>query len=49
MLFRSQEVLTRAQLQRALPQSTTYTFVEARKAYSRIERRTINCWIFKTP
>ena len=44
-----QEVLTRAQLQRALPQSTTYTFVETRKAYSRIERRTINCWIFKTP
>lgn len=44
-----QEVLTRAQLQRALPQSTTYTFVETRKAYSRIERRTINCWIFKAP
>jgi len=42
-----QEVLTRAQLQRALPQSTTYKFVESRKAYSRIERRTINCWIFK--
>ncbi len=44
-----QEVLTRAQLQRALPQSTTYTFVETRKAYSKLERRTINCWIFKTP
>ena len=44
-----QEVLTRAQLQRALPQSTTYTFVETRKAYSRLERRTINCWIFKKP
>ena len=44
-----QEVLTRAQLQRALPQSTTYTFVASRKAYSRLERRTINCWIFKKP
>ncbi|WP_207267450.1 toprim domain-containing protein [Pseudomonas sp. GW101-3H06] len=43
----SQEVLTRAQLQRALPQSTTYKFLETRKAYSRIERRTINCWLFK--
>ncbi|QLG95741.1 toprim domain-containing protein [Pseudomonas yamanorum] len=42
-----QEVLTRAQLQRALPQSTTYKFLETRKAYSRIERRTINCWLFK--
>jgi len=44
-----QEVLTRAQLQRALPQSTTYKFVETKKAYSRIERRTINCWVFKKP
>jgi hypothetical protein len=44
-----QEVLTRVQLQRALPQSTTYKFLETRKAYSRIERRTINCWLFKKP
>lgn len=44
-----QEVLTRAQLQRALPQSTTYKFLETRKTYSRIERRTINCWLFKKP
>ena len=44
-----QEVLTRTQLQRALPQSTTYQFLETRKAYSRIERRTINCWVFKKP
>lgn len=43
----NQEVLTRAQLQRALPLSTSFKFVETRKAYSRIERRTINCWIFK--
>lgn len=44
-----QEVLTRVQLQRALPQSTTYKFMESRKTYSRIERRTINCWLFKKP
>ncbi|WP_338522437.1 toprim domain-containing protein [Pseudomonas batumici] len=42
-----QEVLTRVQLQRALPKSTTYTFMESRKTYSRLERRTINCWLFK--
>jgi len=42
-----QEVLTRAQLQRALPQSLSFKFIESKKAYSRIERKTINCWLFK--
>lgn len=42
-----QELLTRAQLQRALPQSTTYRFIERTKKHSRIEGRSINQWLFK--
>lgn len=42
-----QELLTRAQLQRALPQSTTYKFIERTKKHSRIEGRSINQWLFK--
>lgn len=42
-----QEVIPTVLLQRALRQSRTYTFIESRKAYSRLERRGINCWIFK--
>jgi len=42
-----QESIPTSQLRRYLPQSRTYAFVESRKIYSRIERRGVNCWIFK--
>ncbi|HEP9482370.1 TPA: toprim domain-containing protein [Pseudomonas aeruginosa] len=42
-----QEVLPTALLQRYLRQSRTHTFIETRKCHSRLEQRSINCWIFK--
>lgn len=42
-----QEVISEAMLRRALPQSTTHTFIETRKVRSPLEKRSIWCWIFK--
>ena len=42
-----QEVTPNVLLQRALRQSRTHAFIESRKTYSRLERRGINCWLFK--
>ena len=42
-----QEVIPSSQLRRSFPKSRTHTFVENGKRYSRIERRGLNCWIFK--
>lgn len=42
-----QEVIHATQLHRALPQSSSHTFVEIRKVRSAIEKRPLNCWIFR--
>ena len=42
-----QEVIHATQLQRALPKSSPYTYVEIRKVRSVIEKRPLNCWIFR--
>ncbi|WP_028681562.1 toprim domain-containing protein [Pseudomonas chlororaphis] len=42
-----QEIIHATQLQRALPHSTSYTFVEIRKIRSVIEKRPLNCWVFR--
>ena len=42
-----QEVIPSSQLRRAFPKSRTHTFIESGKRYSRIERRGLNCWVFK--
>lgn len=42
-----QEVIPDVMLRRALPNSTTYPFIEIRKVRSPIEKRSINCWLFK--
>ena len=42
-----QEVIHATQLQRALPKSSSYTYVEIRKVRSVIEKRPLNCWIFR--
>lgn len=42
-----QEVIPSVLLQRALRQSRTHPFIESRKTHSKIERRSINCWVFK--
>lgn len=42
-----QEVIHATQLHRALPQSSSHTFVEIRKVRSVIEKRPLNCWIFR--
>jgi hypothetical protein len=42
-----QEVIASSQLRRAFPKSRTHTFIESGKRYSRIERRGLNCWVFK--
>lgn len=34
-------------LQKALKQSRTHSFLETRKCHSRIEQRSLNCWVFK--
>lgn len=41
-----QEVIPATQLHRALPQSTSHTFIETRKVRSIIEKRALNCWVF---
>lgn len=41
-----QEVISEALLRRALPQSATHPFIEIRKVRSRIEKRSIWCWLF---
>lgn len=41
-----QEVIADALLRRALPQSATHRFIEIRKVRSRIEKRSIWCWLF---
>ena len=42
-----QEVIHATQLHRALPQSSSHTFIEIRKVRSAIEKRPLNCWIFR--
>ena len=42
-----QEVIHATQLHRALPLSTSHTFVETRKVRSVIEKRSLNCWLFR--
>jgi hypothetical protein len=42
-----QEVIHATQLHRALPLSTTHTFIETRKVRSVIEKRSLNCWLFR--
>lgn len=42
-----QEVIHATQLHRALPLSTTHTFIETRKVRSVIEKRSLNCWMFR--
>lgn len=42
-----QELIPDSLLRKAFPQSRTHTFIESRKTHSRLERRSINCWIFK--
>jgi len=41
-----QEPIADTQLRRSLPNSTTHKFIEIRKVRSRIEKRSINCWMF---
>ncbi|OFJ42649.1 hypothetical protein BJN42_26550 [Pseudomonas koreensis] len=41
-----QEVIHATQLHRALPMSTSHTFIETRKVRSAIEKRALNCWVF---
>ncbi|WJD63131.1 toprim domain-containing protein [Pseudomonas kurunegalensis] len=41
------EMLPTILLQRALKQSRTHPFLETRKTHSRIEQRSLNCWVFK--
>lgn len=41
------EALPTVLLQKALRQSRTHPFLETRKCHSRIEQRSLNCWIFK--
>lgn len=42
-----QEVIQATLLHRALPLSTTHTFIETRKVRSMIEKRPLNCWLFR--
>ena len=42
-----QEVIHATQLHRALPLSTTHFFLETRKVRSVIEKRALNCWVFR--
>ncbi|MGR2710521.1 hypothetical protein B7453_19375 [Pseudomonas sp. IB20] len=42
-----QEVIHATQLQRALPLSSSHTFLEVRKVRSCIEKRPLNCWLFR--
>lgn len=42
-----QEVTPTNLLMRYLRQSRTYPFIETRKVHSRLERRTLNCWLFR--
>ncbi|KAB0566577.1 hypothetical protein C9383_15795 [Pseudomonas palleroniana] len=41
------EALPTILLQKALKQSRTHPFLETRKCHSRIEQRSLNCWVFK--
>lgn len=42
-----QEVIHATQLHKALPLSTSHTFIETRKVRSVIEKRSLNCWVFR--
>ena len=42
-----QEVIHATQLHRALPLSSSHTFIETRKVRSVIEKRSLNCWLFR--
>ncbi|RMQ48783.1 Phage protein [Pseudomonas cichorii] len=42
-----QEVIHATQLHRALPLSSSHTFIETRKLRSVIEKRSLNCWLFR--
>ncbi|MFV0925410.1 toprim domain-containing protein [Pseudomonas palmensis] len=41
------EALPTVLLQKSLKQSRTHAFLETRKCHSRIEQRSLNCWLFK--
>jgi hypothetical protein len=42
-----QEVIHATQLHRALPLSSTHSFLGTRKVRSVIEKRSLNCWVFR--